>query len=99
MLEGDTGFVYEGLLEFDHLKRNIAEMPDLPFATMMMFAGNRIEPFAFAGLPNAGIGLARLEFIINRMISRPPQALLSSIVCLRICKIQSRNESAVMRIL
>jgi pyruvate,water dikinase len=73
--EGDTGFVYEGLLEFDHLKRNIAEMPDLPFK-IMMNVGNPDRAFAFAGLPNAGIGLARLEFIINRMIGIHPQALL-----------------------
>ena len=58
--EGDTGFVYEGLLEFDHLKRNIAEMPDLPFK-IMMNVGNPDRAFAFAGLPNAGIGLARLN--------------------------------------
>ncbi|QGG80358.1 phosphoenolpyruvate synthase [Litorivicinus lipolyticus] len=73
--EGDTGFVYEGLLEFDHLKRNVSDMPALPFK-IMMNVGNPDRAFAFAGLPNAGIGLARLEFIINRMIGIHPQALL-----------------------
>lgn len=73
--EGDTGNVYEGLLEFDRRVTSVDAMPDIPFK-IMMNVGNPDRAFSFAGLPNAGVGLARLEFIINRMIGVHPKALL-----------------------
>ncbi|ATJ82996.1 phosphoenolpyruvate synthase [Halomonas beimenensis] len=73
--EGDTGHVYDGLLEFDRNVTSVDAMPELPFK-IMMNVGNPDRAFGFAGLPNAGVGLARLEFIINRMIGVHPKALL-----------------------
>ncbi|MBZ5488231.1 phosphoenolpyruvate synthase [Halomonas aquamarina] len=73
--EGDTGHVYEGLLDFDCKVSSVDAMPDIPFK-IMMNVGNPDRAFGFAGLPNAGVGLARLEFIINRMIGVHPKALL-----------------------
>ncbi|WP_373190846.1 phosphoenolpyruvate synthase [Halomonas sp.] len=73
--EGDTGHVYEGLLEFDRRVTSVDAMPEIPFK-IMMNVGNPDRAFSFAGLPNAGVGLARLEFIINRMIGVHPKALL-----------------------
>ncbi|HET8790007.1 MAG TPA: phosphoenolpyruvate synthase, partial [Modicisalibacter sp.] len=73
--EGDTGHVYEGLLDFDCKTSSVDAMPELPFK-IMMNVGNPDRAFSFAGLPNAGVGLARLEFIINRMIGVHPKALL-----------------------
>ncbi len=74
--EGDTGFIYEGLLDFEIQKNSIDSMPKLPFK-IMMNVGNPDRAFDFATLPNEGIGLARLEFIINRMIGVHPKALLN----------------------
>ncbi len=74
--EGDTGFVFEGELNFDIRTNSIEAMPDLPFK-IMMNVGNPDRAFDFAQLPNEGIGLARLEFIINRMIGVHPKALLN----------------------
>ncbi len=74
--EGDTGFVYEGALDFDVRTNSVDSMPDLPFK-IMMNVGNPDRAFDFQGLPNAGVGLARLEFIINRMIGVHPKALLN----------------------
>jgi pyruvate,water dikinase len=73
--EGDTGFIYDGLLDFDINTSNVAKMPDLPFK-IMMNVGNPDRAFDFQSYPNDGIGLARLEFIINRMIGVHPKALL-----------------------
>ncbi|MRI34363.1 phosphoenolpyruvate synthase [Endozoicomonas sp. OPT23] len=73
--EGDTGFIYKGLLNFEHSVRNLDEMPDLPFK-LMMNVGNPDRAFSFSRLPNSGVGLARLEFIINKMIGVHPKALL-----------------------
>lgn len=73
--EGDTGHVYEGLLSFDVNTDDIQHLPDLPFAVMMN-VGNPDRAFDFQAYPNAGVGLARLEFIINRMIGVHPKALL-----------------------
>ncbi|WP_280551569.1 phosphoenolpyruvate synthase [Halomonas sp. 25-S5] len=73
--EGDTGHVYEGLLEFDRRVTSVDAMPEIPFK-IMMNVGNPDRAFSFASLPNAGVGLARLEFIINRMIGVHPKALL-----------------------
>ena len=74
--EGDTGFIYGDELEFDVVTSRIDAMPDLPLKVMMN-VGNPDRAFDFARLPNAGVGLARLEFIINRMIGVHPKALLN----------------------
>lgn len=74
--EGDTSFIFEGELGFDIKQNSIDAMPDLPFK-IMMNVGNPDRAFDFAQLPNAGVGLARLEFIINRMIGVHPKALLN----------------------
>ncbi|MGB1203253.1 MAG: phosphoenolpyruvate synthase, partial [Alloalcanivorax venustensis] len=74
--EGDTGNIYEGKLDFDIQRNSIESMPKLPFK-IMMNVGNPDRAFDFATLPNQGVGLARLEFIINRMIGVHPKALLN----------------------
>jgi len=74
--EGDTGFIYEGALDFEIQRNSIESMPKLPFK-IMMNVGNPDRAFDFAQIPNEGIGLARLEFIINRMIGVHPKALLN----------------------
>jgi len=73
--EGDTGFIFEGELPFEVSQSAVDDMPSLPFQVMMN-VGNPDRAFDFAQLPNEGIGLARLEFIINRMIGVHPKALL-----------------------
>ncbi len=73
--EGDTGFVYEGLLDTEVRDVNLQSMPEPP-VKIMMNVGNPERAFDFALLPNAGVGLARLEFIINRMIGVHPKAVL-----------------------
>ncbi|MBG3130359.1 phosphoenolpyruvate synthase [Proteus mirabilis] len=73
--EGDTGFVYDGKLDFSVQSSAIDNMPELGLK-IMMNVGNPDRAFDFAGLPNDGVGLARLEFIINRMIGVHPRALL-----------------------
>jgi pyruvate,water dikinase len=73
--EGDTGYVYGELLDFDVTRSQVDTMPDLPLKIMMNI-GNPDRAFDFACLPNEGVGLARLEFIINRMIGVHPKALL-----------------------
>lgn len=74
--EGDTGIIYRGDLEFDVVQSEVASMPPLPLK-IMMNVGNPDRAFEFARLPHAGVGLARLEFIINRMIGVHPKALLN----------------------
>ncbi|KNC13190.1 phosphoenolpyruvate synthase [Pantoea sp. BIGb0393] len=73
--EGDTGYVYGELLDFEVTSSQVDTMPDLPLKIMMNI-GNPDRAFDFACLPNEGVGLARLEFIINRMIGVHPKALL-----------------------
>jgi pyruvate, water dikinase len=73
--EGDTGFVYRDLLPFERREIDVGNMPKLPFK-IMMNVGNPDRAFDFQRLPHAGVGLARLEFIINRMIGIHPKALL-----------------------
>jgi len=73
--EGDTGFVYAGKLEFERSVIELDHMPQIP-VKIMMNVGNPERAFDFANIPNAGIGLARLEFIINNMIGIHPKALL-----------------------
>jgi pyruvate,water dikinase len=73
--EGDTGQVYEGLLAFELKQIELDALPKIPLK-IMMNVGNPDRAFDFAGIPNHGVGLARLEFIINRMIGVHPRALL-----------------------
>jgi pyruvate,water dikinase len=74
--EGDNGFVYGGLLDFEHSQLEIDQMPELP-VKIMMNVGNPNRAFDFAQVPNQGVGLARLEFIINNMIGIHPKALMN----------------------
>ncbi|MFT6624630.1 MAG: pyruvate,water dikinase [Cycloclasticus sp.] len=73
--EGDTGYIYDGLLDYQIDTINLDSMPEIP-VKIMMNVGNPDRAFDFASLPNEGVGLARLEFIINRMIGIHPKALL-----------------------
>ena len=73
--EGDTGLIYEGILDFEHKKIELDAMPEIP-TKIMMNVGSPDRAFDFANIPNAGVGLARLEFIINNMIGIHPKALL-----------------------
>lgn len=73
--EGDTGHVYEGMLQYEKKEIELDALPEIP-VKIMMNVGNPDRAFDFASIPNHGIGLARLEFIINRMIGVHPRALL-----------------------
>jgi len=73
--EGESGYVYEGLLDFERRQIELDTLPPIP-VRIMMNVGNPDRAFDFAGIPNRGVGLARLEFIINRMIGVHPRALL-----------------------
>jgi pyruvate,water dikinase len=73
--EGDAGFVYEGMLDFERKQIALDALPPSP-VRIMMNVGNPDRAFDFAGIPHKGVGLARLEFIINRMIGVHPKALL-----------------------
>ena len=73
--EGEAGFVYEGKLDFEIQSDAMTDMPEAPLK-IMMNVGNPDRAFDFSRIPNAGVGLARLEFIINRMIGVHPKALL-----------------------
>jgi pyruvate,water dikinase len=73
--EGDTGMIYEGLLKFDRITADLGAMPEAPLKIMMNVA-NPERAFDFGMLPNAGIGLARLEMIIASHIGVHPKALL-----------------------
>lgn len=73
--EGDTGYVYAGRLDFSVTASEVDAMPTIP-TSIMMNVGNPDQAFAFSRIPNAGVGLARLEFIINRQIGIHPKALL-----------------------
>jgi pyruvate,water dikinase len=73
--EGDTGFIYAGLLDYEKRQIELDALPTPP-VRIMMNVGNPDRAFDFASIPNRGVGLARLEFIINRMIGVHPRALL-----------------------
>ena len=73
--EGDTGFIYDGLLETEVSEVQRGEMPNIG-VKIMMNVGNPQLAFDFCQLPNAGVGLARLEFIINNNIGVHPKAIL-----------------------
>src|SRR5690606_37680274 len=73
--EGDVGYVFDGALEYEEQTIETGAMPEIP-VKIMMNVGNLDRAFAFASLPHRGVGLARLEFIINRMIGVHPLALI-----------------------
>jgi pyruvate,water dikinase len=73
--EGDTGLVYDGALDFSVERTELDAMPDVP-VKIMMNVGTPEQAFSFAQLPHRGVGLARLEFVINRQIGIHPKALL-----------------------
>ena len=73
--EGDTGYVYRGRLDFEVVTTDMGNLPEIP-VKIMMNVGNPELAFEFAQIPNAGVGLARLEFVINNMIGIHPKALL-----------------------
>ncbi len=73
--EGDTGFVYDGILAIDVETTDLGAMPPVDVG-IMMNVGTPDQAFSFSMLPNQGVGLARLEFIINRQIGIHPKALL-----------------------
>ena len=73
--EGDQGFVYEGSIEYELISQNIEKLPELA-TKIMINIGNPDRAFNFANIPNDGVGLARIEFIINRMIGIHPNAII-----------------------
>ncbi len=73
--EGDTGNIYDGLLDVEVIDLELDKMPAAP-VKIMMNVGNPELAFDFAQLPNEGVGLARMEFVINRQIGIHPKALL-----------------------
>merc|ERR1719414_1444300 len=74
--EGDTGFIYKGTLKFERTEQDLGEIPEVGMK-IMMNVGNPETAFTFGQLPNEGIGLARLEFVINNAIGVHPKALLN----------------------
>jgi pyruvate,water dikinase len=75
--EGDTGYIYKGILDYEVTTTSLKKMPPIP-TKIMMNVGNPDLAFSFAQLPNEGVGLARLEFVINNMIGIHPKAILES---------------------
>ncbi len=73
--EGDTGYVYRGKLDFEVVTTDTGNLPEIP-VKIMMNVGNPELAFEFAQIPNGGVGLARLEFVINNMIGIHPKAIL-----------------------
>ena len=73
--EGDTGYVYRGILDYEVMTQDMGHLPDLP-VKIMMNVGNPELAFEFAQIPNGGVGLARLEFVINNMIGIHPKAII-----------------------
>jgi len=74
--EGDTGFVYSGILPFERARLDVETMPELPIKVMLN-VGNPDRAFSFQSIPNSGVGLARLEFLISNTIGIHPNALLN----------------------
>lgn len=74
--EGDTGFIYSGLLPFEQVRLDVDTMPELPLKVMLN-VGNPDRAFSFQSIPNSGVGLARLEFLISNTIGIHPKALLN----------------------
>lgn len=73
--EGDAGYVFSGLLDFERSEKSVSNMPEVAVKVMMNVA-NPDRAFSFAQLPHKGVGLARLEFIINNMVGIHPKALM-----------------------
>jgi pyruvate,water dikinase len=73
--EGDTGYVYRGKLDYEVIRQDLGNLPELP-VKIMMNVGNPELAFEFAQIPNGGVGLARLEFVINNMIGIHPKAIM-----------------------
>ncbi len=73
--EGDTGFIYRGILDYEVTTQELGNLPELP-VKIAMNVGNPELAFEFQGIPNAGVGLARIEFIINNVIGIHPKAIL-----------------------
>lgn len=73
--QGDTGYVYKDRLDFEVDQIQIDKMPDIP-TKIMLNVGNPERAFAHSQIPNAGVGLARLEFVINKMVAIHPRALI-----------------------
>lgn len=73
--EGDNGYVYAGLLPFEQVQLDVETMPELPMKVMLN-VGNPERAFTFQSIPNSGVGLARLEFLISNTIGIHPRALL-----------------------
>ncbi|STX28354.1 pyruvate,water dikinase [Legionella beliardensis] len=73
--EGDIGYVYEGLVPFERVTLDVENMPELPLKVMLN-VGNPERAFAFQAIPNQGVGLARLEFLISNTIGVHPKALI-----------------------
>ncbi len=78
--QGDTGFIYAEKLNYRQQHLDVAKMPEIP-VKIMLNVGNPDRAFDFQRLPNHGVGLARLEFIINRMVGIHPQALIDFDQC------------------
>lgn len=74
--EGETGYIYAGKLNYEVQQNDIKKMPELPFK-IMLNVGNPEHAFTFQSIPNSGIGLARLEFMISQIIGIHPNALLN----------------------
>ena len=74
-VEGDVGYVYEGLLPYSSERVDLGEL-ETPQTNIMLIVGNPVQALEYAAFPNAGVGLARLEFIINNSIGIHPRALL-----------------------
>ena len=73
--EGDVGFVYDGFVDYEKIETNLEELPKID-TPIMLNVGSPEIAFKFSNLPNAGVGLAREEFIINNYIKAHPMALL-----------------------
>ncbi len=73
--EGDTGYIYRGILDYEVTTQELGNLPKLP-VKIAMNVGNPELAFEFQGIPNAGVGLARIEFIINNVIGIHPKAIL-----------------------
>lgn len=74
--QGDTGFVYAGIIPFERVQLDVETMPELPMKVMLN-VGNPDRAFSFRSIPNEGVGLARLEFLISNTIGIHPNALLN----------------------
>jgi len=91
--EGDQGFVYEGSMEYELIETNIKSLPKIN-TKLMINIGNPDRAFYFAKTPNEGVGLARIEFIINRMIGIHPNAIVNPQLLNKELKLQIEDISS-----